>query len=199
MAELPVIEGVLRITINWNRVVGVQPRNVFHVHIDGGGEGDIGSFLDTSYHTAVTGGHNPHAALGSDYVANTIDILPLDGTTGTLTATLEHPWGGSASGEILPSSAAIVRFNTGTRGPKARGRQYIGPTTEGVCVNGILHDDTATEMQLGWTAFNDALGTGDAPMHIVVASYKHAEAFDVVGFSAERPLGTQRRRQDQLR
>lgn len=198
MPVLPTIADLYRVTIVWNDVVGVSPRNVLHIHQASGSEAQVAAAFASAYTHAIAT-DNPWAPMGSDYITNFIEVLKLDGSSATQTEPLGLSIGGSGSGQIIPASAAVMSLHTGQRGARGRGRQYVGPTTEGNSINGTI--DTALQLQFvsGWEKFQEGLGLASTPASLHVASYVHADSHEVTSFRADRVLGTQRRRQDQLR
>lgn len=191
---LPVIANTYRCTFNWTNYLGVAPRNVIHV------QGTAVSVTDVA--EAVVNALQTHQfeGMNGSFVLHSLDALPLDGTS----ASASVPGGGyssgtSPSGEFSPASAIVVSLRTGVRGPRGRGRVYIGPVNEGIMADGQIPGANATEITAAWDAFRAALLAGTPALSLVVASYTHADA-NVVGSNiCETVLGTQRRRQDQLR
>lgn len=195
MAPLPVISNVKRITVNFTPYGGVTPRCVFHLRGDMADEEELGLAI---WDSATEHLYGP---MHDGFEPGSLDILPLDGSSATFVS--DRPVGDttswcSSSGDTLPSTAAIVSFRTGIRGPKGRGRQYVGPTTETSCANGILNETVRTNLIASWAGFNNNLLALPDSMQIVVASYVHAEAYAVTSIGVPQTVGTQRRRQRQL-
>lgn len=198
MPPLPTIADVYRVTIPWSLNDGVAPRNVIHIHQASGSESLVAAAFWDGYQAAISTS-NPWAPLSSVFECNALDILKLDGTSATQTISLPGTIGGSGSGQIIPASAAVMSFHTSQRGARGRGRQYVGPTTESNSTNGLLDSGVATEFVDAWGFFQSGLVGSATPATLVVASYVHADAHEVISFRADSVLGTQRRRQDQLR
>jgi len=191
---LPVIDGVYRVTWNFQTSRGVTPRIVQHFlcpsnTVDYIGAAIVGATEDNMF--------NP---MPQSFEPLTIDILPLDGVTPTRQFNLDSP-GNLCQGaeEMSPASAAIISLRTDQRGPQGRGRSYVGPVAEASMENGQLDVDDAAAMQTAWSAFLTELAGLDPEVLMVVASYTHEEAYPVQDLNFEATLGTQRRRQDQLR
>jgi hypothetical protein len=142
---------------------------VLHFSSASGDEQSLASALDESWENGQFG-----------VVTNTIsviryDILKLDGTSSTQSFTPDpqnsEGLDGQASGEPALSWAVCVAFRTNLRGPRNRGRIYLGPLSEseveGSEFTGVDSDVIAAQ----WSTFNDNLvGTADAWLH-GVASY----------------------------
>lgn len=198
MGHLPVIADVYRCTILWNTANGVAPRNVLHIKQPSGSEADVAEAFSYAYGVAIAT-NNPWAPMSNTYTAAALDVIKLDGSSATQTEALAATIGGSASGEIIPASAGVMSLHTAQRGPRGRGRQFVGPTTEGSQVNGLLTGGVQVEFAAGWDLFIEALPSAPVPAALVVASYRHADAHEVTSIRADAVCGTQRRRQDQLR
>lgn len=198
MPPLPTIPNVYRVSLEWDQANGIQPNNVMHIAAVTGTVDEVAAAIEDA-HTSVIGTHNPWAGMSSSFELTTLKLLPLDGTSAEFDFALSTPWAGSASGEIIPASAAVMSFHTIQRGARGRGRMYVGPTTEGSQINGLITGTVVTEMTAGWIAFQAALLAESPSLQLVVASYVHADANDVTSFRCDSVAGTQRRRQDQLR
>lgn len=194
MTSLPVIPGIYRITMEWSTAVGITPRNVLHVQSTSTDVEQVGTFFVASL--------QPHQfeGMAGDHILNSIGVLPLDGVTGTLEVDGTGYSSGSSSGDRSPATSIVVSHHTAVRGPRGRGRTYIGPVLESVASSGLLGGSNAIEITAAWVAFQTSLQTAhDEVLNFVVASYKHAVANVVVSERCDLVLGTQRRRQDQLR
>ena len=193
--SLPVITDVWRVTLLWGSYGGVTPRNVFHVYCAGGA-------ADTQVAAALTTALNAHQdmwdAVSTDYSLDSFDLLGLDGASSTSKHMISATTG-SATGDTIPSSAALVKFTTGRRGPRNRGRMFLGPVGEGAVSGGYLQNPTLGNVQTAFNGFLAALGAGSTALALVVASYKHASFALVTSVVVENKLGTMRRRQQQLR
>jgi hypothetical protein len=197
MPVLPTITGVHRVTLNWRPLGGINFRNVLHVRGTSLTASQVGTQMDAALSVGQTNGM--FEGLSTLLSCVQIDILPLDGTSPTFSKTISTITGGGGSGEYTPAVAAVVSLKTGQRGSRGRGRFYGGPIPEAGQENGVLNATRVTDMTTGWNAFVAALIAGSPSLHLVVASYKHADAHDVTSIRVDSILGTQRRRQDQLR
>jgi len=100
---------------------------------------------------------------------------------------------------MMPSVAALVSLRTTIRGPRGRGRQYVGPIVEQAQENGVMEGTTRANLQTAWLSFANDLQELDPAMALCVASYVHAEAVNVSTITVDQLTASQRRRQDQLR
>lgn len=192
---LPVIAHVRRVAINWLPQNGVTPRNVFHVRSDIEDEAAIAGFLDDAFQAGTGSDHMFHAMFGA-YVARSITVTPLNGTSpGTDYSVADINADGS--GDQAPALAAVVSFKTAQKGPRGRGRMFVGPIGEGAQGGGGLETAEITTMLAGWQDFIDSL-TGNS-IDFGVASYTHHDFNVVTSHRIDFLLGTMRRRQDQLR
>lgn len=123
-------------------------------------------------------------------------ITPLDGSG----VTLPQPtgaganWAGNQSpGDIIPSSAVVIKTLTAKRGRSYRGRHYLPWPAESQCDSGQFTSGTRNASTAAWIAFHAAMvADGWTP---VVASYKLSTADPIIAVAAEIYLGTVRRRQ----
>lgn len=191
---LPVIANTYRVTWNFLPSRGVTPRIVQHFlcpgdNVDYVGAAIVGACVDNMF--------NP---MPQSFEPPTIDILPLDGVTPTRQFDLD-PLQNLCQGaeEMSPASAAIISLRTDQRGPQGRGRSYVGPVAEASMENGQLEVADRVAMEDAWADFLSALAALDPEVLLVVASYAHEEAYPVQTLNHEIVLGTQRRRQSQLR
>ena len=190
---LPVIADTFRVTFNWSQSDGVQPVNVIHIGSPTGDEAGVGA--------AVVGALQDHQfeGLTGNVSLETITVLALDGVTAGLDVDAGGYNSGSGAGDFVPASAMVVSFQTGFRGPQGRGRIYIGPLVESVQLDGHLTTGVAAEVLTGWQNFQTALQASSPACTQVVASYAHATAHSILNYRVDNVLGTQRRRQAQLR
>lgn len=191
MPALPVITDTFRVTLDWSPAGGVQPANVLHFFSAGLNEGGISAALEAHLDPRVV-----------DCVSNNFDILgvtvlALDGTSASQTFAWSTVITGGSTGEFSPASCGLVKFQTAQRGPRGRGRMFCGPVAESAMADGLLGTATGSDMFDGWAASLPALATADCAL--VVASYAHHDQNAVTAVTVERVLGTQKRRQDQLR
>lgn len=197
---LPVISDIFRCTLNWSTGGGVTPRNVLHVSNASATEAQVGTSLKTvlenaSYDVELWG------CLNAANVLQSLDIIKLDGSSASITTTMTPGVvkGGAVTGDVIPQACGVVSFHTSQRGPRGRGRIYIGPIMETQQAGGILLGTTVTSMQTAWTNFLTSLAGAAVPIPLQVASYVHADAHAVTSASVDTIIGTQRRRLDQLR
>lgn len=127
----------------------------------------------------------------STWKLSRIRYTPLDGVSAT--TVIGHPLTGTSVSDPLPSNVALVAtLYTGFRGRSRRGRIYTTPWAEDANTGGALTAAYQTQVQ---NQFTNWLGTftstGTEP---VVASYKLAQAFDVVSIVVNGVWDTQRRR-----
>jgi len=187
---LPTIADVFRVTLNWEVSSGPAPANVLHVR-GAGDPNDVGVAFDFALATIADASHlyNCTAAV---FAAPTIDILPLDGSSGTTTYTLDEAIEGGSGGSVIWQAAGVVTLQTGLSGPSHRGRQYVGPIGEDANLAGTLPSDSRGVMVTAWNLFLANMAVADMPL--VVASYAHASAANVTAVRVNEYIGTQRRR-----
>lgn len=192
---LPVIANTFRVTVDFNTVSGLTPRCVHHVQT---ATADVEEVGDIWWEAAPDGLYGP--MLGA-HEPTSISIIPLDGIGAT--AIVPRPGGASTlclgTGQSMPQVAAVVSLRSNVRGPRGRGRQYVGPLVEQAQDQGVMDASTRGNLRDAWNDFQVALLASDPAATLVVASYVHAEANDVMHIDVDTLTGTQRRRQDQLR
>lgn len=195
MPPLPTIGNCVRVTLNWSDVQGVTPRNVLHLitaSVDGE---EIGAALDevfTEYPDAFQ-------TISTSALLQSYSILPLDGSSATQEVqSVGTDIVGGASGETIPAAAAVISFRTNQRGPRGRGRLYLGPMGEGALANGIVVESYRNSAVSSWQAIAADLPASPIAASLGVASYVHAEVGGVSSISMRAPAGTVRRRQNQL-
>jgi hypothetical protein len=193
MAILPTITGVFRVTYNFPVNLGVTPRMVHHFLNISGDEAELA--------TAITNAWQSHQLepMSQAYDVASLSIIKLDGHSATQVIPISA---GSIKGEATGSDqiaqcCAVVSFHTGQRGPRGRGRSYVGPIVESSQANGVLNSTIQGHMATAWGDFLSGMATEDYSM--VVASYKHSDANGVTAVNVDTICGTQRRRIDQLR
>ena len=191
---LPEIANTYRVTWNFTTSRGVTPRIVQHFLCPGSNVDFVGAALVGA---ATDNMFNP---MPQSFEPDTFDILPLDGVTPTRQFDLDPGLQMcQAAEEMSPASAALISLRTDQRGPQGRGRSYVGPVAEAEMANGQLSVGSKNAMQDAWADFLEALAALDPEVLLVVASYAHEESYPVQTLNFELPLGTQRRRQSQLR
>jgi len=193
MPPLPTITDVFRCTFNWTLFDGVAPKNVIHVRAPSATEEQVAIEVLAALQT------HQFEGMPEDFVLDTLDVLPLDGATATFSAPGDGYNSGGGSGDFSPASAAVVSLRTAQRGARGRGRVYVGPLQESVMTDGHFNSGNVTELGTAWVDFRQALIDSAITAHLCVASYVHADSHDVASIAVDSILGTQRRRQDQLR
>lgn len=193
MAPLPTIANVVRIGLPWHATVLPIPYNVFHIATNSTDLTqialDVGSAMNANQGLMFE-------PMSNSYTLTTVDVTPLDGHTATQNHPLGHTIQGGSDGQYVPAVCACVSFKTLQRGPRGRGRIYIGPIAENAVNNGIITG--FGDVTAGWNAFNEDLADTDSAASLVVASYVHAQAGAVTAIGCDQPAATQRRRQRQL-
>lgn len=178
MGHLPVIAETFRITLRWPGGVYPDVHNVFHVQSPSATPSDIAASLDANWLDGQFG------VISSNYSCQTYMILPLDGHSITEefapAPAVSDALDGQASGEILFSMALCLGWLTAQRGPRGRGRLFLGPVTEGevnqTAWNGVDYAVAAAQ----WDAWGAAMiGDGITPS---VASYVHKDVHPVIGY-----------------
>lgn len=193
MPPLPVIADVYRCVLEWNQNLGVTPRNVFHV------QSDSSTLPDIALGIGAAMSDDMFIAMPSAFGVSSVFITPLDGVTAGGSFPLGATFNSIESGQPMPAVAVVQTLTTEQRGPRGRGRMYIGPASEAVCDAGHFVGDAVGLMDTAWDNFIADLTTGDPTLVLVVASYVHADAHPVTSHRTNEVLGTVRRRQDQLR
>jgi len=193
MAPLPTINNVFRVVLLWNTNTGITPRNVFHVHANGADEGDV---KDTIQSNAVDHMFSP---MSGAYDCPQIGVTKLDGSSAQqiFNITSGTFLGGHSGSDAIPQACALLSLHTAQRGPRGRGRMYIGPIVEAAQANGVLNTTDGADMDVAWSDFISAMDTDNMPM--VVASYVHADFHLLTSINIDSLVATQRRRLDQLR
>jgi len=125
-------------------------------------------------------------------------ITKLDGVSATQTFTGGNWIGGSASGDMIPQVARLIKLQTGFRGRSRRGRVFLPFVAESAQNGGNMIGDSAGPLvTTAWNTWRgDLIADG---FNLVVASYKLEDAEDVTVCTAETPTATQRRRQSRNR
>lgn len=121
-----------------------------------------------------------------------IKYTPLDGSTATTVT--PHVLAGVQAGDALPANVSlVVTHRTALRGRSYRGRTYLAAFGEGVNdATGVPSAATATGINVQFTGHLAALvGTG---LTMVVASYLHSTAENVIACTVNSVWDTQRRR-----
>ena len=195
MSPLPIISNVYRIAVDFQPLSGIQPVCVHHVRTTTADVAEIGAAWWAAAPDGLYGpmlaGHEPQS----------ISIIPLDGATAT--RVVARPGGANdlclGTGQSMPQVAALVSMRTVVRGPRGRGRQYVGPLVEQAQDQGVMESTTRANLETAWVNFLSELALGDPPLTLGVASYTHEEFQPLESITVDTITATQRRRQDQLR
>src|SRR6201988_545645 len=188
-----IIANTFLCTIIWDRYLGIQPRNVLGV-TSTGDKVHVGTVMAANWTT------NMMDCILSGRTVSGISVLPLDGSSASYQAPISPPLGGSqTSGTENPAQAVVISLKTALRGSAHRGRVYMGPVAARSATEGALHTGNASTMTTAWNGFITALAAASPPIVLVVVSRKHLSTNVVGSLVVELPLGTQRRRQSQLR
>jgi hypothetical protein len=166
--------------------------NVIHIH--------NASALPAAVGAAIAAAVNQQmwCTIPTTQTVESIDITQLDSLATTYHYTTDGTgkWKGTATGDPIIGSCAVISFRTAFRGRSNRGRAYLGPVAEGAQSGGFLGGGYASTASSGWGSFGSSLITNS--FEHVVASYKHLTAITVTNYTMRGALGTQRRRQDAL-
>jgi hypothetical protein len=180
MAHLPIITEVFRVTLRWGGGTYPDVHNVFHVTSPTATPADIATALDGSWHNGQFG------IVSNNYSVNTYMILPLDGsaTTSEFAPDPGNTEGldGQASGDILFNIAMCLGWLTAQRGPRGRGRLFLGPVSESNVVSSSFNGVDFTALANAWDLWGAAMIAADCTP--VVASYAHHDAHPVTGYRA---------------
>lgn len=193
MAPLPTIADTFRCALIWNPVGGINVRNVLHVHAPASTSSDVADALNAAW---TNGMWKPIAGV---MLLPQMEIIKLDGSSSTEVFAVDPLQGGDASGDIIPAAAAVVSLKTPQRGPRGRGRVYMGMMTESSLNDGLVLSSLLSDTLTGWQGFLSSLQGTIAGGGLCVASYVHADQHPVTGLRIDRIAGTVRHRQDQLR
>jgi len=195
MAPLPTIGNCVRVALLWGAQGGVAPVNVFHLITNSTDEVEIAGALDDAFSGATT---NPFSPVMSAFIMEHYLITLLDGHSAGQVIATGPVFGGAAGGQFVPNVAAVLSLHTPQRGPRGRGRLYLGPVGESAIDSGTVVSGTRTDCVAGWNDVDDALAASSITASLGVASYVHSEVNGVTSKSMRIPAGTQRRRQNQL-
>lgn len=145
---------------------------------------------------AINNVHNLWYAMSSSYTATSFLVETLDGSSATQPHAYTHVQQGGASGEYVPATCCVVSFSTAQRGPRGRGRIYVGPVSESYQNGGVISSTPRDDMLLAWASVLAAMTTADTPLAVVSAT--HHDAHVITGVRVDTFAGTQRRRQDAI-
>lgn len=195
MAPLPTIANCVRVTLNWNASQGVTPRNVLHIITDS----DSGPAIGLALQEAWQGNPDCFQTVQSGLTLQSLSILPLDGTAPTYEYTMLAPFVvGGGDGDIIPQAAAVLSIRTNQRGPRGRGRLFLGPIGENVLEDGLIGASYRASAISSWEGADDDLAASPIAGSFGVASYAHAEVGGVSSWSMRPASGTIKKRNRQL-
>lgn len=197
----PNLPSVSRVVCHYENNAGSTAINVFHV-LSGGA-----AALDTfnRFTTAWQAGNMAHTIIGVRL--STIDITRLDNSTATESfSTVGVKWDGTATGELIPSAALLLKYSTGFRGLAGHGRSYIPFVAEALSINGQIDPAQLATLQANWVTWVNTLTTQTIPLQVVsYGRFDHPTLPDapatnhtVTAVTLNRILGTQRNRQSRL-
>lgn len=190
---LPVIENVYRVALEFTNNSGGHSTNVLHVRTLMANVDEIAIALDAA---TVADMWYP---LATPYHLDSWNLTPLDGVSPTFTLPASSGNNGNGGNVSSNATAAVLKLSTGIRGPRGRGRLFIGPAGESVCESGEVSSVARESAVEGWNTWGSTLFALDPdPIEFVVASYTHEDANSVVNISMDARLGNQRRRQRQV-
>lgn len=202
---LPVIADVYRCSFNWTWTGGgMNAVNVMHIKALTTGTDVTAAW--GAINTAWTLNQLQASITGA--IITTVDIIPLDGHSGTSTFSTGSgsKWAGAQTGDPLIAPAVIIKIATGVRGRSNRGRVFLPFIGEAATGAGSLTSTTIiSAMQTAWSAFNEGLAGYTEPFSLGVAAYDRknsgasAHFTEATAVTLETVLGTQRRRQSRLR
>ena len=193
MAGPIIIPNAFLVTLLWTRQQGVMPRMVL-------GFTSTGSKQHVADTVAGALTNNMFAPMPSLFTCPFVSALPLDGASASaLNTTAIGCQGVSGGSDFIPASACVVSLKTALRGPAHRGRVYVGPVAEGDQTSGIMGTGVSALMSPAWNTFLTTVAAASPPVVWVVVSRKHLTTNVIGQVVVENTLGTQRRRQTQLR
>lgn len=169
--------------------------NVLHLITDSASEEEIGAALDDAFDDAVK---NPFQIVMANFSPESYLITLLDGSSAGQVITANTTRAGAGGGNLIPAVAGCLSLHTPQRGPRGRGRLYLGPVGESDQDAGLLSTAAVGDTITGWQQVNALLAASDITASLGVASYTHAEVNGVTSISMRYQSATQRRRQNQL-
>lgn len=193
MAPLPVIQDVFRVAWEWTAGGDTKAVNVMHFYAPSKSPTEIFTVIDGT----IT--QNCFAAVSSSANVDNMKITPLAANAGTeeFPVTNANVWTGAGGEEFIPAVSCLIKLSTPFRGRSFRGRLYLPFVGESQQNGGLLNQTVVTDCQGAWEDLQVSLLAFG--IDLVVASYKLEEATTVTKVTCERPVATQRRRQDRLR
>lgn len=187
---LPVITDVYRCAFKWRHSdLSSDAVNVMHFRQTGTNPAALAADIDANVNNVLWNFEDTHAKITE------IDITKLDGSSTTfpyVTGSGADYTGFSSSHDVIPQGAAIIKLVTAKRGRSYRGRLYLPWVAETFSTNGVLDATTVTNVTAAWVTFLADMAS--AGPQLVVASYLHSTAEDVIAILCEGMLATQRRR-----
>lgn len=194
---LPVITDTMRVAIRGVASNGHHWANVLHYRKTGalsftGAIAILDPILVDHLSTNNGTGSGWNALAPTTAAVQDIVYTPLDGSSASTIIT--HAIAGANGAEALPASmCTVVSLRTALRGRSYRGRVYCGPHVESAnSATGALVASVITAEAGQWTAHIAALVASG--VSLVVASYLHSTAQDVLTASCDSRWDTQRRR-----
>lgn len=189
---LPVISNVFRCTWNWRHATKPSAHNILHVK-SAGDVFDVANAWDNAFASQANASHMGWA-ITNGYTLDDIDILPLDGVSGTTNHNIAATRTTSGGTDSIYQGAAVVTLQTGLAGQSRRGRVFLGPVGESAQQDGVIASAGITVMQPAWNALLSGLLAWTTPAELQVASYKLADSEPVSSVVVRTYLGSQRRR-----
>ena len=195
MPPLPTIADVFRVTLDWQAGSSPLCHNVMHFSAPSKTSAQVFTAIDahvtaSMWDTVTTAAH----------VIN-VDVLPLDGTSPTLSNVITGSpakWAGNGGSDYSSRApAAIIKLATGIRGPANRGRVFLPFCSEQDFSSGRFDSSIVSAVTAGWVAFANAMAS--AGVALGVASYVHSNWHQAVNVALHDVSGTVGRRQRVLR
>jgi hypothetical protein len=187
-----IIPNVWQVTLKWDPFAGVKARNVLHFESASGTKAQLAAAMNTNLKSAMFG------AQSLSMLVNRVGIMHLDGTDPE--ADFPVSQSGNHSGtDCIPQLCQIISLRTTQRGPRGRGRIFLGPVVEGAQASGVIDPTVVPVSQTAWETFKTDMATAAGNWNLVVASRKHLSFATVETLISETQAATQRRRMQQLR
>lgn len=191
MAPLPTITNLFRVEFIWNGTP-ITPVNV--LHFESVASADVRAIALKLGSTYPGAGGKPFQILHGNYSCSSVLITPLDGHTAGTVQPLGVTINGATSGDMILNDACCVSFQTAQRGPRGRGRTFIGPIAESSQGNGVISSAEATAVLNGWTTWHSAMRATPTPLSPSIASYVHSDYNPIVGVRVNSKVSSQIRR-----
>jgi hypothetical protein len=184
---IPVIADVFRCTLDWTGTSPMTPVNVFHIECPGGNESDVAAGIEASWVGSM------FDQVSSAFAFSFVSIMPLDGVSPATPFPVTSHTGG-AGGQPIPNQAQVLSIKTSQKGPRGRGRLYLGPITEDNVTGGYMVAATNNTIAAAWQTFANNLIANSPTMSLGVASYVHADFHQASIIGSGPKAGSQRRR-----